>query len=117
MDARLAWARNDRPRAISQWELAVAAQDRLTRMEAVLPWFHPMRESLGAALYLSGRVVDAERTFREDLRINSLNGRSLFGLWQCLNAQGIASEAAAVEAQFEEAWKDADIQLSMESLL
>jgi tetratricopeptide (TPR) repeat protein len=54
MAARVAWARGNRAAAIEHWRKAVDAQDQLTRAESVLPWFHPLRESLGAALYQGG---------------------------------------------------------------
>jgi hypothetical protein len=40
MDARIAWAKGHRPEAISQWMQGIAAQDGLTRLESVMPWFH-----------------------------------------------------------------------------
>lgn len=116
MDARIAWAKGNHANAIAHWERAVAAQDRLTRLEAVLPWFHPVRESFGAALLLSGRSAEAERVFREDLRSNPGNGRSLFGLSHALERQGRSAEAATVQQQFAEAWKNADVILSLQSL-
>jgi tetratricopeptide (TPR) repeat protein len=116
MDARIAWAKGNREKAISHWRQAVAAQDGLTRSESIMPWFHSLRESLGAALLLVGRAADAEHAFRDDLRANPGSGRALFGLWKALAAQGRASEAGAVETQFREAWKNADVRLSLEQL-
>lgn len=116
MAARLAWARGDKAGAIAHWRTAVEAQDQLTLVEAIMPWYHPARESLGAALYLSGQVAEADRVFREELKVTRGNGRSLFGLWQSLQAQGRMSEAQAVQQQFETAWQDADVQVSMEAL-
>ena len=116
MAAGLAWARGDRPRAIAHWREAVAAQDRLTRDESVLPWFHPLRESLGAALYQAGMFAEAEQTFRADLAINPHNPRSLFGLWQTLAALKRTDEAAAIKKAFEDGWRDADIQLAITDL-
>jgi hypothetical protein len=39
------------------------------------------------------------------------DGWALFGLWQSLDAQGRADEAAEVEITFSSAWQDADVQL------
>ena len=61
------------------------------------------------------RFEDAERTFREDLARHRLNPRSLYGLWQSLDRQH-KPDAAAVQKQFEQAWADADVQLSMNDL-
>jgi tetratricopeptide (TPR) repeat protein len=114
MDARIAWARGNQEEAISQWKRGVAAQDGLTRTESVMPWFHSLRESLGAALLLRGRARDAEDNFREDLRVNPGSGRALFGLWKALAAQGRSAEERLTERQFREAWKNADTILSLE---
>jgi tetratricopeptide (TPR) repeat protein len=116
MDAAIAWAQGNREEAILQWQQGVAAQDGLTRAESVMPWFHSLRESLGAALLLRGRARDAERTFRDDLRINPGSGRALFGLWKALAAQGQSSEEGFPERQFREAWKNADTILSLDGL-
>jgi len=116
MDARMAWAAGNKAQAISHWVEAVDVQDQLTRAEAVLPWFHPLRESLGAAFYLTGQLVEAERVFRDDLKLNPKSGRSLFGLWRTLIALGRIAEAESIERQFDDAWRDADVQLEMEDL-
>jgi hypothetical protein len=116
MAARLAWARGDREGALTSWRRAVEAQDLLTAGEVPpWPWFHPLRESLGAALFRMGRFEDAERVFREDLARYRLNPRSLYGLWQALAKQR-QPEAAAVQKQFEQAWAEADVELSMDDL-
>jgi hypothetical protein len=39
-------------------------------------------------------------------------GWSPFGLWQSLEAQGKTTEARQVKAQFDEAWKHAEIELT-----
>jgi hypothetical protein len=85
-------------------------------MESVLPWFHSLRESLGAALLLGERPSEAEQVFRDDLRVNPGSGRSLFGVWKALAAQGRSSEALRIERQFRDAWKNADSLLSLEGL-
>jgi hypothetical protein len=62
----------------------------------------------------AGRFADAERIFRRDLEINPNNPRSLFGLREALRGQ--SKNIADVSRQYEEAWKDSDIQLSVETL-
>ena len=74
------------------------------------------RESLGAALLLSGKAVDAERVFREDLVRNPRNARSLLGLHESLIKQGKPTDAAWVKRAFDEAWKDADTTVTLEGL-
>jgi pimeloyl-ACP methyl ester carboxylesterase len=113
LDARIAWARGDRTRSIESWHAAVAAWDALNYNEPP-DWYYPARESLGAALLLSGDAAAAEKVFREDLKENPRNARSLFGLMQSLKAQGKRDAAAFVEAEFKAAWKNAEVQLKME---
>jgi hypothetical protein len=45
---------------------------------------------------------------------NAGSGRSLFGLWKALAAQGKNAEAARVERDFKAAWTHAEIQLKLE---
>jgi hypothetical protein len=75
-----------------------------------------VRESLGAALFLAGRPAEADKVFREDLDKNPRNPRSLFGLWESLKAQKKSADAAWIRPEFQEAWKNADVDLRMEDL-
>jgi tetratricopeptide (TPR) repeat protein len=114
--ARLARARGDNKAAVEFLLGAVAAEDALAYDEPP-GWYHPLsRESLGGALLLDGRPAEAEKVFREDLRRNRRNGRSLFGLSESLKAQGRTREAELVRREFERAWKNADTQLRVEDL-
>ncbi|HXG63968.1 MAG TPA: hypothetical protein VNO70_02605, partial [Blastocatellia bacterium] len=115
LDARIAWAASDRAAAVESWRKAVAAQDALNYDEPP-GWYYPARESLGAALLLSGDAAAAEKVFREDLAWNPRNGRSLFGLMESLKAQGKHAAARWVEAEFKAAWKNAEVQLKLEDL-
>ena len=49
--------------------------------------------------------------YRADLKVNPGNPRSLYGLPQCLEAEGKKDEAAKYKAQFKDAWRYADIEL------
>jgi len=115
LDARIAAARGDRKAALDSWRKAVAAQDALAYDEPP-DWYYPVRESLGAALFRDGQFAEAEQVFRDDLNLNPRNPRSLFGLLQTLKAEGKTADSAWVNAQFVEAWKNADTGLRMEDL-
>jgi tetratricopeptide (TPR) repeat protein len=116
LNARLAAARGDRRTAVSELRAAVAAEDALAYDEPP-GWYHPLsRESLGGALLLDKQYAEAERVFREDLRRNRRNGRSLFGLAESLKAQGREREAELVGREFDRAWKKADTRLRIEDL-
>ncbi len=111
LEARLA---DDPEAAIEHWRRGVTLEDGLAYGEPP-DWYYPVRESLGAALLRAGRPAQAEQVFREDLRRNRRNGRSLFGLVQSLKAQGKSADAEWVRIEFERAWKGA-IPLRIEDL-
>jgi hypothetical protein len=54
--------------------------------------------------------------FRDVLATNPRDGRLLFGLWQSLLAQKRDSEAILVQAQYEDAWKNATVKLTLDQL-
>jgi tetratricopeptide (TPR) repeat protein len=115
LDARLAAARGSQADSIKLWTAAVATADKVAYDEPPI-FFYPVRESLGAALLLSGKPAEAERVFRDDLEKHPRNARALFGLNQSLLEQGKAADAAWVKRAFDEAWKDADTTLTIEGL-
>jgi tetratricopeptide (TPR) repeat protein len=115
VDARIALKHDDVDKAIDAFGVAVAMQDKLAYNEPA-DWHYPVRESLGAALLKSGRAADAEVVFRADLQKNPRSGRSLFGLFQALEAQGKADEAMLVRQEFDEAWRTAEIEPDLDTL-
>ena len=115
LDARIAEAAGDRKAAIDAFGRAVAAEDALAYDEPPA-WYYPTRESLGGALLRDGRAAEAEKVFRDDLAKHPRNPRSLYGLTQSLEAQKKNADAAWTRAQFETAWKDADVKLRLEDL-
>jgi tetratricopeptide (TPR) repeat protein len=112
--ARIAMAQGKSTEAVSLLREAVAVQDALAYDEPP-NWYYPVRETLGSVLLRDGRAVEAEQVFREDMRRNPGNPRSLFGLAESLKAQQRTDEAALVEARFRRAWAHADQQLSPQS--
>src|SRR5262249_7480478 len=108
LDARLS-------HSIAKWKEAVNVQDKLVYDEPPA-WYYPVRESLGAALLLSGDAPGAEQVFREGLRRTPNNGRMLFGLLESLKRQGKTASAGWVEQEFKRAWSAADITLRLEEL-
>jgi hypothetical protein len=115
LNGKLALAQKNKELAVKEFQEAVAGEDAFAYDEPP-GWFLPARESLGGALLSAGKSADAESVFREDLKRNARNGRSLFGLTESLKAQGKTDAARMVEREYRGAWKDADSKLSIDSL-
>ena len=79
-------------------------------------WPQPIRHYLGAALLEAGRAEEAEQVYLRDLRWNQNNGWSLYGLHQALLRQGKSADAEQVRAQYESAWRYAEVDLSRSRL-
>ncbi|MFN3238828.1 MAG: tetratricopeptide repeat protein, partial [Pseudomonadales bacterium] len=97
--------------AIAHYTQAVEYQDALNYTEPP-DWSQSMRLYLGAALLDAGRPVDAEAVYRKDLQWNQQNGWATFGLAQALEAQGREQEAIIARRQFEDYWRNADVELT-----
>jgi tetratricopeptide (TPR) repeat protein len=104
LGAKISQAKKENEAAISQLREAIAVQDTL-KYDEPQDWFYPVRESLGAALLMSGDQAGAEQVFRDDLERNPRNPRSLYGLEQALKAQGRVYDATFVRKQFDASWK------------
>lgn len=115
LDARIAWARGAKAESVALWKRAVTLADAVPYDEPPV-WYYPVRESLGAALLLSGDAPAAEAVFRADLVRSPRNARSLFGLHESLVKQGKAADAAWVKRQFDEAWARAEMPLTIDAL-
>jgi tetratricopeptide (TPR) repeat protein len=112
VEAALAEGQRHGDASITHLEHAVSLEDTLDYNEPP-DWLAPTRESLGAALLDAGKTAEAEAAFREDLKRNPRNPRSLFGLAETLKAEGKTTEAATVRQQFQRAWSKADTKLTL----
>jgi tetratricopeptide (TPR) repeat protein len=115
LGARIAAARGNQEKAIGLLQDAVANQDQLLYNEPS-DWYFPVREALGGILLRSGDANAAEQVFRDDLKQNPRNPRSLFGLSESLRRQHRDYDASWVKQQFETAWQGADVTLKVEDL-
>ena len=115
VEAKLNAAKGNAEAALKHWRTAIEAQDKLNYTEPP-DWYYPVRESLGAALLAGGNAKEADQVFREDLRRNPRNPRSLFGLKESLGAQHLENDAAWVDREFQRAWKNADSHLKIDDL-
>jgi tetratricopeptide (TPR) repeat protein len=108
--ARIALAERKRDAAIALLREAVAKEDGLAYNEPSDEFF-PVRHLLGAVLLDAGKATEAEAVYRDDLKRQPGNGWALRGLAAALAAQG-KSETGAVRLQFEDAWRQADTELT-----
>jgi tetratricopeptide (TPR) repeat protein len=109
--ANIEAARKNYNAAEASLKEAIAIEDGLLYSEPP-DWPLPPRHALGVILLRAKRYAAAEAMFREDLARHRDNGWSLHGLERALEAQGKKTEASEIEARFQKAWKDADIELS-----
>ena len=119
LDGELQAALGQRLAAITALRSAVATQDNL-RYDEPPPFYFPARHSLGAVLLQYNLPAEAEQVYRTDLaqfdagaiipNRNPLNGWSLLGLAQALEAQG--KPAGDVRAQFDQAWRYSDVRIT-----
>jgi tetratricopeptide (TPR) repeat protein len=106
----IAFKRGETEAAFEQLRAAVEAEDNLRYTEPN-PWMMPSRHALAALLLQDGRVEEAERHYRDDLRRYPKNGWSLHGLAECQERRGADDEAATTRAAFEEAWSKATVTI------
>lgn len=111
LEAAIAFAKNDKEKAIERCQAAVEAEDDLPNEGELTSFPLPARQRLGAYLLSAGRAKDAERVYREDLVKFPENGWSLFGLATALDAQK-SPEAAATWERFKKSWARADVKLT-----
>ena len=75
-------------------------------------WFFPVRHMLGAEFLRAGMPREAERVYRDELKLQPRDGWALRGLVQALRAEGQSAEARAAEAQFRHAWRHATVNIN-----
>ncbi len=89
--------------AIAEFGQAVALQDKLPYTEPP-HWYYPVRQSLGAVLFLSGDLDRAEESFRSSLNERPNNGWTLYGLLEIYKRRGDSNAAMEVEKRFAQTW-------------
>ena len=103
--ARARWAYSARnfTEAARLYREALAIEDKITYMEPPW-WYYPVHQSLGAALYRSGKYSEAQEAFTAALARSPNNGWALFGLAASEKALGHADRAAAANMALKKAW-------------
>lgn len=90
---------------------AVATEDSFGYNEPPL-WPMSVRMCLGQALMDAGAPHEALEVYERDLQRRPNNGWALYGKWRALLASGDAKGAAAAQALYEAAWRNADTPLT-----
>jgi tetratricopeptide (TPR) repeat protein len=101
--ARIAQANKDLPGAVKHFEMAVAMEDALAYSEPPF-WYYPTRQSLGAALLMTGQSDRAEQVLRASLARTPNNGWALFGLMKVYQQRGDEASARASKQLLDKAW-------------
>jgi hypothetical protein len=115
LSGKIAVARGDHANGIELLKQAVAAEDLVAYNEPP-DWDLPVREVLGGMLLLNGDNAEAEKVFRAEIEKHPRNGRALFGLSESLRRQGEGSSAQMVQREFETAWANAGVKLTVTDL-
>ncbi len=110
LEAKIAEAKKDYPAAEKHYQMAADMHDGFNYIEPP-EWPFPVYEAIGNMELAANEAPEAEKAFREDLKRNPRNGRSLYGLMQSLKAQKKDASARLVEMEFKAAWKQADTAL------
>ncbi|HEY3740254.1 MAG TPA: hypothetical protein VGL53_10440 [Bryobacteraceae bacterium] len=107
-------AKHETDAAINKWRDAARLQDAMSYDEPPV-WYYPVRQSYGGALLRAKRDAEAEIVFREALDQHPRDGRLLYGLLESLKRQHKPG-ADIIEREFQQAWKGAEIKLSIADL-
>jgi tetratricopeptide (TPR) repeat protein len=106
----IAYRQRDFETAFQHLREAVRRDDTLNYDEP-WGWMQPARHALGALLLEQGRVAEGEAVYRADLRRHPNNVWALHGLAECLERQGKANAAAAIQTKFTKAVTRADVKI------
>ena len=90
----LAALQGDLAKAQEHLEKAVIAEDNLVYTEPSA-WHIPTRQNLGAILLKANKFEEAEKVYKEDLKVLRQNGWSLMGLHKSLEEQGKTEEGSS----------------------
>jgi hypothetical protein len=79
-------------------------------------WYYPIRQSLGAALLKTAKVVEAEKQFQAALARERRNAWALYGLKETAKAKGHATSQKNAEDELSRVWRGEAGLLTLERL-
>lgn len=115
VDGEIARKSGDLAGAVGHFRKAQALERALPYTEPAY-WHRPVAHLLGAALLEAGKPAEAEAVYRDSLHHYRRDGWALMGLAMALKAQGKVAEMQTVGAEFGEAWRRADTQITTSRL-
>jgi len=115
LSARIAEARGDMRSAIDDLEAADKDEMQLPYSEPP-DWYYPVKQSLGAALLMSGRASEAVDAFRASLLDQAGNTWALYGLMKAYQKLGDKPAAAITEWHLKAAWAGGPISFDLKQL-
>ena len=101
--ARAAQAEDDLTTAIAEFEAAYEVEKSLPYFEPPY-WYYPVRQSLAAALLLTGDTGRAKELFAQSLEAVPNNGWACFGLAETLARRGETAEAMKIKERLDRTW-------------
>ncbi len=113
VDGEIARKSGELAAAVTHFRKALELEHALPYTEPAY-WHRPVAHLLGAALLEAGKPAEAEVVYRDSLNSYRRDGWALMGLAAALKAQ--TKPTQAVEAEFGEAWRRADTQITTSRL-
>jgi tetratricopeptide (TPR) repeat protein len=107
LNASILYAQKKTDAAVTALESAIQLEDKLIYTEPN-DWPLPARQFLGAILLKTGKPVEAEKIYREDLVWNPGNGWSQVGLYQSLELQKKNRQLAELKSGYKKSFSHAE---------
>jgi tetratricopeptide (TPR) repeat protein len=107
----IAEEQNQLPKAIGLYKEA-AEKESLMLYNEPKDWLLPVNQYLGNALIKAKQFAEAEKVFKEDLKVNPNNGWALTGLQTSLQKLNKKGEATVVRQKLKTAFARRDLKIS-----
>jgi tetratricopeptide (TPR) repeat protein len=110
--ARAAQAEGDQQAAIASFKKAAETQDTIPYMEPPY-WYYPVRQSLGAALIMTGNAKEGENELAAALERERNSAWVLYGLREAAKANGDAAAERQADEELSKVWKGDPAMLAL----
>ena len=110
--ARAAQAENNQEVAIASLKKAAETQDTIPYMEPPF-WYYPVRQSLGAALIMTGKPEEAQKEFAAALERERNSAWVLYGIKEAAKAKGDTAAEQKAADDLAKVWKGDPAMLTL----